>query len=284
MNLTYPRSVEININLPAVKFPRLSSLIFGIVLLGCVIIPAIFAQHIAPYDPVKMLPMDRLQSPSLNHLFGTDLMGRDLFSRVIFGARISLMVAVVAVLVSAIPGMICGMVGGMYRGWLTLIMDYCMDAWMAIPGLLVVIALTAAFDREPSTLAIALGIAGVPSFYRLTRGEALKQNTMLYIEAARAVGAKERYILLRHVLPNTLPTLIIFSTLRMGGLLITISAFSFIGLGAQPPDPEWGALLAESRDYFHQAWWLMVFPGLAIMITVFGLNLLGDGLRDFLSK
>ncbi|PJF21979.1 MAG: peptide ABC transporter permease [Phototrophicales bacterium] len=287
MNITYPHVIDVRHASPTPKrfhlrLPRMTTLLFGGVLLISATLAAIFAEQITPYDPTQMMPLERLHPPSLAHPFGTDLMGRDLLSRVVFGAQISLMVAAIATLISALPGIILGMIGGMYRSGFTLIIDYLMDAWMAIPGLLIVIALTAAFERNPVILAISLGIAGIPAVYRLMRNETLKQTSALYIQAARASGAPESYILLRHILPNTLPIMIIFATLRMGGLLIAISTFSFIGLGAQPPTPEWGTLLAESRDYFHQAWWLMVFPGLAISLTVLGLNLLADGLRDWL--
>lgn len=258
------------------------SLVTGAVIVAIVVAVALLADMIAPYDIAKMNPTARMQAPSLDHPFGTDVFGRDLFSRVVVGARLSLEVALLAVGIAALPGVLLGTVSGLYSGLPTGVLSFVMDAWMAVPGLLLVIALTAALGRSTLVLAVALGLAGIPTYYRLARAESLRVSQSLFIEAARSLGAKDRHVVLCHVLPNVLPTLLVLITLRTGSMLMAVSAFSFIGLGAQPPEPEWGALLAESRDYMQQAWWLMAFPGIAIAVTVFGLNTLGDGLRDLL--
>lgn len=258
------------------------ALLVGIVVVSMIAIFAIFAEALAPYDIAQMNPAERLQGPSANHLFGTDLFGRDLFSRVIMGSRLSLSVALFAVAIGALPGILLGMLAGMYNGLFASICSYLMDAWMAVPGLLLAIALAAAFGRSTSVLAIALGLASIPVYYRQTRAETLRTSSCLYIEAAHSIGCKERHILMRHVLPNIAPTVIVLVTLRIGGMLMAVSAFSFVGLGAQPPTPEWGALLADGREYMQNAWWLTFFPGCALAITIFGLNMLGDGLRDLL--
>lgn len=252
----------------------------GIVLLLFVL--AVFAPQIAPYDMAKMVPTDRLQAPSLQHPFGTDLYGRDLFSRVVFGSRLSLSVAVIAVGLAALPGTLFGVLAGVRDGFLSDVCTLLMDAWLAFPGVLLALVMSVAFGRSTLVLAIALGIAGVPAYFRIARAETMRVRGALYVHAARSLGCAETWVLVRHVLPNMLPTLLVFVSLRLGRMLLAVSALSFIGLGAQPPDPEWGTLLAEGRDYMQQAPWLTIFPGLLIAVTVFGFNSLGDGLRDLL--
>lgn len=272
------------VSLPNVHRPKrmTRTLLWGVTLAGIIGVLAFFSASIAPYDYAKMAPADRLQGPSLQHFFGTDIYGRDLFSRVLVGARLSLTVAGIAVGLAAAPGILLGIVSGMNPGWFSNGFSRVMDAWMAVPGLLLAIAFTAAFGRSTFVLAMALGLIGIPTYYRQARAETLTIQNELFVDAARSLGAKQFHILLRHVLPNVLPTLTVLITLRVGSILLAVSGLSFIGLGAQPPEPEWGALLAEGRDYAQQAWWLTFFPGAAIAATVFALNLLGDGLRDLL--
>ncbi len=252
----------------------------GIVLL--LVMLALLGPHIAPYDMAQIAPADRLQAPSAAHFLGTDAFGRDLFSRILVGARLSLAVAALAVTVGAVPGITLGLLAGMYPGLPENVLTRVMDAWIAVPGILLAIVIAAAFDRSALVIAVALGVAGVPTYYRQARAEALGVRAALYIEAARSLGCQERHVLLRHVLPNVLPSLLVLVSLRAGGMLLAASALGFIGLGAPPPTPEWGALVAEGREHFRQAWWLISYPGLAIALTVFGFNLLGDGLRDML--
>jgi ABC-type dipeptide/oligopeptide/nickel transport system permease subunit len=257
------------------------SLTAGLIIVCMISSFAIFSDYIAPYDIAKMSMSERLADPSWTHPMGTDLYGRDMFSRVLVGAQLSLNVALTTTAISALPGILMGIMSGLFPGILSKILSSLFDAWMAVPGLLLVVAMTAALGRSTWVLALALGIAGVPTYYRQARAETLSVSNLLYVNAARSLGARDSHIMLHHILPNIMPKLLVLITLRIGGLLMTVSALSFIGLGAQPPEPEWGTLLAEGREYMHQAWWLMFFPGVAIAATVFGLNLLGDGLRDF---
>jgi len=251
----------------------------GMVLL--LVLVMLLAPLMAPYDMTKIAPADRLQPPGWQHIFGTDAFGRDLFSRVVYGSRVSIAVAVLTVAIAALPGIALGTLAGMYTP-VDRILTRLMDAWLAVPGLLLAIVMVAAFGRSVAVLALALGLIGLPTYYRQTRAETLRVRGTLYVEAARSLGCREWHLLLHHVLPNTLPALLVLISLRVGGMLLAIGALGFIGLGVQPPTPEWGALMAEGRDYLRQAWWLSFFPGSAIAITVYAFNLLGDGLRDML--
>lgn len=269
----HPRARRLGLPLP---------LVIGLLIVAVILLIAALAPRIAPYDMAAMSMQERLQPPSLAHPFGTDLYGRDLFSRVLYGARLSVAVALLAVLISALPGIAAGIIAGMYPGLAESAVSRLVDAWIAVPGLLLAIVMVASLGRSALVIALALGLAGIPTYYRQARAETLRVRDAQYIEAVRAAGASERYLLRHHVLPNVLPLLLVLMSLRAGGMLLAVSALSFIGLGAQPPQPEWGALLAEGRDYLEPAWWLTFFPGCAIALTVFGLNLIGDSLRDVL--
>ncbi|NJN19020.1 MAG: ABC transporter permease, partial [Oscillochloris sp.] len=229
-------------------------------------------------------PAIRLQPPSPNHPFGTDTnSGRDMFSRVLYGARIALRISLLSVLLAAAPGIWLGLLAGYRRGWSEQILSRVMDAWLAFPGLLLAIVLVARMGPSLNTTVVALGIVGIPSFYRLARAGTISASATLYVEAARAAGVGPTRIMLRHILPNLASPLIVLLTMRMGTMLLAAGGLSFIGLGAQPPLPEWGALLAAGRDYLDSAWWLSAAPGLAFTLSVMGFNLLGDGLRDALA-
>jgi ABC-type dipeptide/oligopeptide/nickel transport system permease subunit len=224
----------------------------------------------------------RLQSPSLAHPFGTDALGRDMLSRVLYGARIALEMAIIGVGIASVLGVTLGLWAGYYGGWLDQVLSRVMEVWMAFPSLLLAIVIVARLGPSLRNAIVALGIVGAPGFYRMTRGCTLSARQAAYVEAARAVGARDRRIVLRHILPNIASTLVVLATMRMGMLVLAGGALSFIGLGAQPPRPEWGALLAAGRDYMDTAPWLAIYPGLCITLTVIGFNLLGDGLSDVL--
>ena len=258
-------------------------LLVGCGLIGLIVLAALLAPVLAPSPPNLIRPSLRLQPPGLAHPFGTDPLGRDLFSRVLYGARIALQMSVLAALLAALPGTGLGLLAGYHQGWLEQILSRIMDGWLALPGMLLAIVLVARMGPSLTTTVVALGIVGIPSYYRLVRNGTLSARHALYVEAARSIGASEARILLRHILPNLASSIIVLTTLRLGAMVLAGGALSFIGLGAQPPQPEWGALLATGRDYMDTAWWLALFPGLAITAAVMGFNLLGDGLRDVLA-
>lgn len=259
------------------------NLLLGAGLVGLLMFIALCAPLLTPYLPDQIKPAVRLQPPSLEHPFGTDSFGRDLFSRVVYGARIALQMSLLAVLLAAAPGIWLGLIAGYHRGWAEQMLSRVMDAWLAFPGMLLAIVLVARMGPSLNTTVVALGVVGIPSFYRLARSGTISARHALYVEAARAVGVGSTRILLRHILPNLASPLIVLLTLRIGTMLLAAGGLSFIGLGAQPPLPEWGALLAAGRDYLDTAWWLSFFPGLAFTLSVMGFNLLGDGLRDALA-
>lgn len=254
----------------------------GAVIVLCVVLVSIFPDQLAPYAPDQVMPSARLLEPSLAHPFGTDNLGRDLFSRIVYGARVAVRMALLSVGLSVLVGSVAGGLTGYYGGWLDFVVSRLMEVWLSLPGALVAIVIVARLGSSLDNLILALGIMGVPVFYRLVRATTLSARRACYVEAAETLGASDLRILRCHVLPNIASPLVVQTTLRLGIVLLTGGGLSFLGLGAQPPIPEWGALLASGRSAMDTAWWLAVFPGLAITVTVTGLNLLGDGLRDVL--
>jgi peptide/nickel transport system permease protein len=261
----------------------LSSLIVLILILT-----AIFGATLAPYDPNAMEMGNRFDSPSLNHPFGTDDFGRDILSRVMVGARVSLMVGIIAVTISAIIGSFFGLVAGYVSGFgfigrvVDEVIMRAMDILFAFPAILLAIAIMAARGRGIGNAMVAIGIVYIPIFARITRGSVLSVREEDFIEAARAIGSSNSRIMAKHIFPNILSPIIVEITLSLSFAILAEAALSFFGLGTQPPDPSWGRMLSEGRAYFQQSVWLAIFPGLAIMLTVLGFNLLGDGLRDAL--
>ena len=254
----------------------------GVVTVGFFILLALVAPAVAPYDPIAQTLVDRLKPPSAAHLCGTDHLGRDILSRVIYGARISLQVGVISVMVGLLFGATFGLVAGYVSGWADSIIMRMMDIMLAFPSTLLAIAIVAARGPGLFNTMIAVGVVAIPIYARLMRGTVLAVKSCEYIQAAQAVGAGHLRIVLRHVLPNCLSPMIVQATLSFATAVISAAALGFLGLGAQPPDPEWGAMLADSYGYLINAPWAAFFPGAAIMITVLGFNLLGDGLRDAL--
>ena len=269
----------------AVAFRRLRKNKLAMIGLGIVVALlaiAIFAPWIAPYDPTEPDLTNTLSPPSKEHPFGTDRLGRDVFSRVVYGSRIALMVGLLIVAIQALIGVPLGLIAGYYGGVVDNIIMRVVDILLSIPSLVLALAIASALGPGLYNVIIAFGVIGWTGFARLVRAEVLSIREKEYIEAAKATGEKDRAILIKHILPNVIPTIIVIATLTMPSALILASALSFLGLGAQPPTPEWGAILAEGRIYLRQAPWISTFPGLAIMTTVLGLNFLGDGLRDAL--
>ncbi len=252
----------------------------GGIIMTLVVLAAVAAPFIAPYAADQVLAGPRLAAPSAAHPFGTDTLGRDMFSRVVHGARIAVQAALAGVGIAALLGAPAGLLAGYRRGWLDWALSRLVDVWLAFPGLLLALVIVARLGPSLANAILAVGLLAAPGFYRLTRGLTLSTSKMAYVEAAQAVGCRQRRILARHILPNLASSLIVFATMRAGTAILAVGGLSFVGLGAQPPSPEWGALLAAGRSHMDTAPWLAIFPGLSLTLTVVGLNLLGDGLRD----
>ena len=225
---------------------------------------------------------NRLQSPSLEHPFGTDESGRDILARIVYGSRFSLSIGFATVAFALVVGGFLGAISGYYGGLLDNIIMRLMDVFLAIPGTLFAITLVAALGQNTINLIIALAISSIPGFARILRSSVLSVRDVEYVEAARAIGATNARIILQHVIPNSLAPVIVQSTLNVATAILTIAGLSFLGLGVRPPQPEWGALLSSGRTYLAEYGYITLFPGLAIMMTILALNLLGDGLRDAL--
>src|SRR5579863_4714356 len=252
----------------------------GVVLFFVLI--AIFADHVAPYGPTVTDWGAVRKAPSLAHWFGTDEIGRDVLSRVIFGARASLMAGVISVLISLSFGVPIGLLSGYVGGFLDGLLMRIVDAMLACPFLILAIALAAFLGPNLTNAMIAIGISAMPAFIRLTRAQTLSTKVEDYVEAAKAVGNPHYRIVLRHILPNILAPIMVQATLAIAAAIIAEASLSFLGLGQQPPDPSWGSMLNTAKNFLSQAPWMALWPGLAIFVLVLSLNLFGDGLRDAL--
>lgn len=257
---------------------KLAMLGLGIVIV--LILIAIFASFIAPYNPIERVKEESSLSPSRIHLFGTDLLGRDIFSRVIYGSRISIVVGVVAVGISVVIGLFLGALSGYFGNIPDAFIMRIADIFFAFPYILGAIAIMTVLGPGIVNIFIAIGVLGWASFARIFRGSILSIKNKEYIEAAKALGASNYRIITKHIFPNAFAPIIVYATMNIGTAIIVEAALSFLGLGVQPPTPAWGKMLSESLDYIDIAPWMMLFPGLAIVITVLGFVLLGDGLRD----
>jgi peptide/nickel transport system permease protein len=252
----------------------------GAIILALLILMAVFAPVVAPYDPVQAAFGARLVSPSLRHPFGTDNLGRDMLSRVIYGARLSLISGIVAVAISSVGGTLVGVVSGYYRGLIDAALMALTDLFLALPGILVSMVFIFSFGPSLTNVALAVGLASIPYYARIARGSVLSAREHAYVDAARVLGAPDRAIMFRHVLPNVIAPILVVATLGLGSTILIIASLSFLGLGAQPPTPEWGAIVSDGRSRLATAWWISTFGGVAIMLTVLAVNLLGDALRD----
>jgi len=260
--------------------------VVGAVLLSCLIISAVFCPVLAPYDPFKQNIMKRLDPPvwlkggSFDHLLGTDHLGRDILTRIMYGSRISLVVGVAAVMLQVLIGVVLGLLAGYYGGKIDSVISFMVNAMMGFPFILLAMSLVAVLGPSLQNIIIALGVTGWTVFTRVTRIETMKQREQEYVLAATSLAFTTRRILLRHVLPNLVPSLTVLATVEVARAIIRESLLSFLGLGIQPPTPSWGTMLAEGRDYMLMQWWLAALPGAAIFISALGINLLGDALRD----
>nr|WP_207789313.1 nickel transporter permease [Neobacillus terrae] len=259
---------------------RLALVGLGIVIFFIII--AIIAPIIAPYGFKEQQLTERLTAPSGKHWFGTDDFGRDIFSRIVYGARISLWVGLFSVLASAVAGTLLGIVAGYYGKWADSIISRLFDIMLAFPSILLAIAVVAILGPSLQNALVAIAVINIPNFGRLVRSKVLSVKQEEYIMSARAVGMKDTRILLHHILPNSVTPVIVQATLAIATAIIEAAALGFLGLGAQAPTPEWGKMLSDSKQYLVQAPWTLFFPGIAIMLTVLGFNLMGDGLRDVL--
>lgn len=264
------------------RLRRRKSAMLGLVVLAALILIALLAPQIAPYDPAKQSWTAIRKAPSALNWFGTDESGRDLFSRVVFGARASLLAGLVSIAIAFGFGVPIGLVSAYRGGWVDTIISRLTDAMLAIPFLILAIAMAAFLGPSLSNAMIAIGVSTMPIFIRLTRGQVMAVKVEDYVEAARAVGNPSWRIAFRHILPNIMPALLVQATLSIASAIIAEAALSFLGLGQQPPAPSWGSMLNTAQRFLTQAPWMAIYPGLAIFLTVMSFNLLGDGLRDAL--
>jgi peptide/nickel transport system permease protein len=268
--------------LAARRFVRHRVGMLGALITAALVIVALFGPSLAPHDPNQMHFMDAFAAPTREFPLGTDDFGRDTLSRIMHGARISLVVGAIAVGIAASIGTTLGMIAGYSRRLVDEAIMRTMDILLSFPTILLAIAIMAILGRGVSNAMIAIGVVYIPIFARIARGEVLSVKNEDYVEAAHSLGASDAHILVRHILPNILPPIIVEVSLSLSFAILAEAALSFFGLGTQPPDPSWGRMLSDSRDFFNQSTWMGIFPGLAIMLSVMGFNFLGDGLRDVL--
>jgi len=262
--------------------------LIGLIFFVLLVLTAIFAPLIAPHSPTTTYTDAKLVPPSWaadgrsEFLLGTDAIGRDILSRLIFGSRLSLFVGVVVVAVALTSGIIIGLIAGYFRGWVDIAIMRLMDIILAFPSLLLALVLVAVLGPGLTNAMIAIALVYQPHFVRLTRASVMSERTKDYVVSARVAGAGPVRLMLKTILPNCLAPLIVQATLSFSTAILDASALGFLGMGAQPPTPEWGTMLAEAREFILRAWWVVTFPGLAILVTVLAINLVGDGLRDAL--
>jgi peptide/nickel transport system permease protein len=260
-------------------------LVVGAAASACIVAVALLAPLLAPFPGdagAATHPFAVLHPPSAQHWFGTDNVGRDILSRVLYGVRISPLIALIVLLIAGAIGIPLGLAAGYFGGWLDEVIMRVTDIFLAFPPLLLALAFAAVLPATLTTVIIAIAISWWPWYVRLIRGQAASVTGRPYIEACRALGIPRRRIILRHILPNSVTPLIVQMSLDVGGVILTAAALSFLGLGPQDPIPDWGLMVSEGQAYFPTAWWAVTFPGIAILLTAFAFNLLGDGLRDLL--
>ncbi|MBI2155629.1 MAG: ABC transporter permease [Candidatus Rokubacteria bacterium] len=261
---------------------RSKTMVVGLVLVAGLVVIALGAGVLAPYSPIKVDPLAALQAPSTTHIMGTDQYGRDILSRVLLGSRLTLMVGPAAIAISLFFGLLAGVAAGYVGGRVDTVLMRLVDVMLAFPGVLLALGAIAVLGVGLMNVTIAIGIAYVPNFTRLIRATVLSTKQNLYVEASRAMGAPALYVVARHVLPNIMAPVLVLTSSAIAWAILTGAALNFLGLGTQPPTPEWGVDLSEGRSYLGAAWWMTTFPGVGIMLAVLGTNLLGDGLRDVL--
>lgn len=264
------------------RLSRSKGALVGLVILVGLIAVAALGPTIAPFDPYRPDPTHYLFSPGSPYWFGTDQYGRDVLTRVLYGARLSLVIGLISVGIASVIGVTVGLIAGYYGRWVDSLLMRIIDVMLAFPGILLALGIVSMFKPSLQIVMIAVGISSVPAYARLTRGSVLSAREELYVDAARVIGVPNRRILARHILPNVVAPIIVTATLGTGAAILSAAALSFLGLGAQPPEAEWGRMLSDGRQFLRNQWWIATFPGLAIMLTVLAMNMLGDGLRDAL--
>ena len=253
---------------------------FGGILLLILVFMSYSASLITDFDPNKNAPSQALQAPNFEHLMGTDHVGRDTFTRFLYGGQLSLRVGLVGITIGALIGITLVLVSGYFGGWFDAFISWFTDVLMAFPDILLALAIIAILGPGIRNAMLAIGIAFVPSFMRLTRSSVLSLREMTYVEAAKALGSSDTRILIKHILPNSIRTLLVLITLGIGSSILAGAALNFLGLGAEPPTAEWGAMLNAGMKYVRQAWWLTFFPGFGIFLAVLSINLIGDAVSD----
>ncbi len=261
-------------------FMRNRTAVVGLIIVLLFIVLALLAPWITRYEYTAQVLADRLQPPSAKHWFGTDDLGRDIFTRTIYGARISLWVGFLSVIGSIVIGTLLGLIAGFYGKWVDMIISRFFDILLAFPGILLAIAIVAILGPSLQNALYAIAIVNIPTYGRLVRARVLSLRQEEFITAARAIGVRDTRLLFRHILPNSLTPLIVQGTLGVATAIIEAAGLGFLGLGAQPPEPEWGKMLSDSRQFIQTAPWTVIFPGVCILLTSLGFNLMGDGLRD----
>jgi len=267
---------------PLIKFFKNPLNVIGVLIVTAMILTAVMAPWIAKADPVGIFMSNKLLSPGTGHILGTDEMGRDIFSRIVYGARISLQVGIEVVASAVLIGVTLGGISGYFGGWMDEMIMRITDMFLSFPSLILAMAVAAALGPTLTNAVLAVSLTWWPWYTRLVRGQVLALRQFEYVEAARALGNRDMKIIFKHILPNCISPIIVQATMDIGFAIQLTAGLSFIGLGAQPPTPEWGAMISTGRQYLLSHWWYPTFPGVAILITVLGFNLLGDGLRDFL--
>jgi peptide/nickel transport system permease protein len=281
--ITMERAIDIRRHVGVVRRLRRRSMgVMGVSILGFLALTAIVGPFLLPYDP-QSIKFDSFIRPGLTHPFGTDMLGRDVFTRVVYGARISLGIAVAATAIASIGGTLLGVVSAYFGGWVDYVLQRLVEVIMCLPNVILLIVLAAVLGASIRNVILILGIAAIPVMSRLVRSIVLSEKERPYIEAARSLGASNRRILFIHVLPSTFPLAAILASLSLGAFVLAEAGLSFLGLGVPVPNPSWGAdMSGNARSYFQQAPWLAIFPGLAISFTILGANLVGEAVRDII--
>ncbi len=256
--------------------------VVGFLMILSLILVAIFAQQFAPYDYDEPHKQDRLQAPNSTYLFGTDDFGRDMFSKVIYGTRITLWVALLGTSIQLFLGVVIGLLCGYFGGWVDKVLLFITDVTWCVPGTILALAVVTVLGKGLTNSIIAISLVGWASYARTVRAKTMSLRTMAFVETGRAFGESSLSLMFRYILPNIVPSLIVLISNNLPGTIMATTTLSFLGLGSQPPSPDWGLAISQGMNYVHRAQWLSIFPGLALVYTVLGFNILGEGMRDLL--